>query len=80
MKCVTVNISGRYFTAGGQWYYSLKEMCYSEHYVEDTLQQLEWYCSLNVVRYSEHNFQNLDHGNWTSMTIEHFYFPFDGIM
>jgi hypothetical protein len=32
---------GRYSTAGGQWYCSLNGMCYSEHYLEDTLQQVE---------------------------------------
>ena len=32
---------GRYFTAGGQWYCSLNGACYSEHYVEDTSQQVD---------------------------------------
>jgi len=32
---------GRYFTAGGQWYCSLNEVCYSEHYTEDTAQQVD---------------------------------------
>jgi hypothetical protein len=34
-------ICGNYFTAGGQWYCSLKGVCYSEHYVEDTSQQAD---------------------------------------
>jgi len=34
-------VSGRYFTAGGQWYCNLNELCYSENYVEDTSQQLD---------------------------------------
>ena len=32
---------GRYFTASGQWYCSLNGVCYSEHYVEDTSQQVD---------------------------------------
>ena len=32
---------GRYFTAGGQWYYGLNGMCYSEHYTEDISQQMD---------------------------------------
>ena len=31
-------VSGRYCTAGGQWYCGLKGVCYSEHYVEGTAQ------------------------------------------
>ena len=34
-------LCGRYFTAGGQWYCSLNGVCYSEHYVEDTTQQVD---------------------------------------
>ena len=34
-------LSGRYFTADGQWYCSLNEVCYSEHYLEDTSQQVD---------------------------------------
>jgi len=34
-------LCGRYFTAGGQWYCSLNGVCYSEHYVEDTSQQVD---------------------------------------
>ena len=30
-----------YCTAGGQWYCGLNVVCYSEHYVEDTVQQVE---------------------------------------
>jgi len=32
---------GKYFTAGGQCYCSLNGVCYSEHYVEDTSQQVD---------------------------------------
>ena len=32
---------GRYFTAGGQWNYGLNGVRYSEHYVEDTSQQVD---------------------------------------
>ena len=34
-------LCGRYITAGGQWYCSLNGVCYSEHYVEDTSQQVD---------------------------------------
>jgi len=34
-------LSGWYFTAGGEWYCSLNEVCYSEHYMEDTAQQVD---------------------------------------
>jgi hypothetical protein len=34
-------LSGRYFTAGGQWYCSLNGVCYSEHYLEDTSQLVD---------------------------------------
>ena len=32
---------GKYFTACGQWYCSLNGVCYSEHYVEGTAQQVD---------------------------------------
>ena len=34
-------VCGRYCTAGGAWNYGLKEVCYSEQYVECTAQQAE---------------------------------------
>ena len=34
-------LCGRYCTAGGQWYCRLNGVCYSEHYVEDTVQQVD---------------------------------------
>ena len=34
-------LSGRYFTAGGQWYCSLNVLCCCEHYMEDTSQQVD---------------------------------------
>ena len=37
---------GRYITAGGQWYCSLNEVCYSEHYVEDTSQQVDTFVAV----------------------------------
>ena len=33
-------LGGRYFTAGGQWYCSLNEVCCIEHHVEDNSQQV----------------------------------------
>ncbi len=41
MKCVTVNLYGRYFTTGGHWYCSLNELRYSEHYMEVSSQHLD---------------------------------------
>jgi len=34
-------LCGRYFTASGQWYCVLNAVCYSEHYVEGTAQQVD---------------------------------------
>jgi len=34
-------LCGRYCTAGGQWYCRLNGVCYSEHYVEGTAQQVD---------------------------------------
>ena len=34
-------LSERYFAACGQWYCSLNEVCYSEHYLKDTSQQVD---------------------------------------
>jgi hypothetical protein len=34
-------LSGRYFTAGGQFYSNLNGGCYSEYYLEDNLQGLD---------------------------------------
>jgi len=34
-------VCGRYCTAGGQWYYGLNELCYSELYLEGTAQQVD---------------------------------------
>ena len=34
-------LCGSYFKVGGQGYCSLNAVCYSEHYVEDTSQQVD---------------------------------------
>jgi hypothetical protein len=34
-------LTGSYFTEGGRWYCSLNVVCYSEHYVEVTSQQVD---------------------------------------
>jgi len=34
-------VCGRYCTEGGQWYCGLNVLCYSEHYVEGTAQQVD---------------------------------------
>jgi len=36
-----LTLFGRYCTAGGQWYFSLNGVCYSEHYVASTAQQVD---------------------------------------
>jgi len=41
MNCVTVNIMGSYWTAGGQRYCSLNVVWYSEQYVEGIAQQVD---------------------------------------
>jgi hypothetical protein len=34
-------LCGRYYRTGGQWYCSLNGVCYSEHYLEDTTEQVD---------------------------------------
>jgi hypothetical protein len=41
MEFVTVNIIWKIFTAGGQGYCSLNGVRYSEHFLEDTSQQVD---------------------------------------
>ena len=43
LECIVLQwtLSGRYFTASGPWYCSLNVVCYSEHYLEDTSQQVD---------------------------------------
>ena len=45
MNEIRANVQGkfnvRYFTAGGHWYCKLNEVRYSEHYMEDTSQQMD---------------------------------------
>ena len=41
MECVKWTLSGRYCTAGGQWYCDMNGVRYSEHYLEVTSQQLD---------------------------------------
>jgi len=36
-----LTLCGIYCTAGGQWYFSLNVVCYSEHYVEIPALQLD---------------------------------------
>jgi len=37
-----LTVCGRYCTAGGMWDCGLNIVCYSEHYVEGTAQQVEY--------------------------------------
>jgi hypothetical protein len=41
LSVIKLTLSGKYFTASGQCFCSLNEVCYSEHYLEDTLQQVD---------------------------------------
>ena len=41
MECVQWILSGIYFTAFRQWYFSLNGICCSEHYLEDTSQLVD---------------------------------------
>ena len=50
-------------SGSGQRYWSLNGVCYREHYVEDTAQQVDsgngkWDLSLNGGCYSEHYVEN----------------------
>ena len=40
-SAIQLTLYGRYRTAGGQWYCGLNVVCYSEHYVEGTAQQVD---------------------------------------
>ena len=58
-------LSGRYFTAGGQWHCGLNEVCYSEHYLEGISQQADsgimaWmkFVTANII-------WNVLHSRWT---------------
>jgi len=43
LECIVLQwtVCGRYCTAGGQWYCRFNAVCYIEHYVEGTAQQLD---------------------------------------
>ena len=58
-------LCGNYFTAGGQWYCVLSGVCYSEHYLEGTVQLgisgiLGWEGCV-----TENIMWKLLHSNWT---------------
>jgi len=55
---------GRYFTAGGQWYYRLNGVCYSEHYMEDTSQQVESSITVWTKCVSVNNIWKILHSRW----------------
>ena len=58
-------LSGRYFTAGGQWYCSLNGVCYSEHYVEDTSQQVDSVIAGWMECVTVNNIWKVLHSRWT---------------
>jgi hypothetical protein len=43
LQCIVLQwtLCGRYCTADGQWYCTLNELCYNEHYVKNTAQQVD---------------------------------------
>jgi len=58
-------VCGRYCTAGGQWYCVLNGVCFSEHYVEGTAQQVDsgivgWMNCVTV-----NNMWKVLHSRWT---------------
>jgi hypothetical protein len=58
-------LCGRYFTAGGQWYCSLNEVCYSEHYLEDTSQQIDTGIAAWMKFVTVNTIYKILHSRWT---------------
>ena len=58
-------LGGRYFTASGQWYCSLSGVCYNEHYVEDTSQQVDSVSSASVECVTVNIMWKILHSRWT---------------
>ena len=58
-------VCGRYCTAGGQWYWSLNGVCYSEHYVEGTVQQVDSGTAGWMECVTINNMWKVLHSRWT---------------
>jgi len=54
-----------YYTAGGQFYFSLNGLVYSEHYVEGTAQLVDSSIAARMVWFSVSIMWNLLHSKWT---------------
>jgi len=57
--------SRRYFTTGRQCYCSLNGVCYSEHYLEDTLQQVNSVTAAWMECVTENMILKILHNRWT---------------
>jgi len=58
-------VCGRYNTAGGQWYWGLNGMCYSELYVEGTAQQVDSGIVGWMLRVKVNSMWKVLHSRWT---------------
>ena len=56
---------GRYCTGGGQWYCSLNWLCYSEHYMEDTAQEVDSGISAWMECVTVNIIWKIMHSGWT---------------
>ena len=59
------SLCGRYCTAGGVWYCRLNGVCYSEHYVEGTEQQVDSGISRWMECVTVNIMWNVLHSTWT---------------
>jgi len=55
----------RYCTAGGVWYCELNGVCYSEHYMEGTAQQVDSVLAAWIVCVTVNIMRKVLHGRWT---------------
>ena len=58
-------LCGRYFTAEGQLYWSLNGVCYSEHYVEDTSQEMDSGIAARMKCVTVNIIWKILHSRWT---------------
>jgi len=60
-----LKLCGRNCTAAVQWYCSLNRVCYSEHYVKGTAQQVDSSIEFWMVCVTVNIMKNLLHCSWT---------------
>ena len=58
-------VCGRYYTADGQWYCGVNAVCYSEHYVECTAQQVDSRIVGWMERVTVNSMLKVLHSGWT---------------